>query len=186
MASFDGVDSVIDCGDADDFEVLDRSMTYSVWIKTSYSGSQRKQVFAMMSPTPNYDGVSLMPRPNDECSPDALGFNVNYDWDGAENVDANALQRINDGTWHHICGIIDRDEEAAKLYIDGVLDVGETGCNWLPILDTTGFGISDSGSISFLIGDRGNLGRYWDGEIDELRIYNQALTVQEVQTLSNQ
>ena len=185
VASFDGIDGYIDYGDVDDYEVLDRSMTYSVWIKTSYSGSQRKQVFAMMNPSPNYDGLSLMLRPNDGCSPDALAFNVSYNWSANESVDANALQRTNNGAWHHICCMIDRDEETAKLYIDGVLDVAETGCSWLPALDTTGYGSSDSGSIPFLIGDRGNLGRYWDGEIDEFRIYDRALSPAEVVAIYN-
>ena len=35
VASFDGVDGFIDYGDVADFEILDRSMSFSVWFKTS-------------------------------------------------------------------------------------------------------------------------------------------------------
>ena len=185
VASFNGVDGIINMGDVDDFEVLDGSMSFSAWFKTSIDDPNSMHILSMMKQQFNYDGYRLMIRGNSTCSPNALDFNVNYDWGNEESLVVAALRRVNDGDWHHVCAVVDRTTETAHLYLDGVDDIGETGCSWLPNADSTGLGSSDSGSTSFLIGNRGTLDTYWNGEIDEVRIYDRALSQAEVDELIN-
>ncbi len=64
-------------------------------------------------------------------------------------------------------------------------DIGESECSWLPKSTSAGFGSSNSGSARFLIGNRHQVGLYMNGMIDEVRIYNHALSTEEVQLLFN-
>ena len=75
--------------------------------------------------------------------------------------------KINDGNWHHLAGIRDQQTKRLCLYVDGQLVVEESD-------ETEDI---NSGQ-SIWIGD--HLNRYYDGLIDNLRIYNKALTVEEI------
>jgi hypothetical protein len=183
VASFNGVDSVIDHGDVDDFEVLDRSMSFSAWIKTAFDGANGMHVLTMLKTQADFGGYRLLIR--DTCSLGALDFSVNYDLGSGDQLAVAAAQRINDGSWHHLCAVVDRGAETVHLYIDGVDDIGETGCSWLPETNSTGYDSADSGTTPFLIGNQHQASSYWNGLIDEVRIYNRALSVEEVQVLLN-
>ena len=75
------------------------------------------------------------------------------------------------GTWHHVAGTFDTSS-GAKLYIDGV-QAGTTATN------TTALTNSNSAlGIGFATG-----GNYWNGLIDEVRIYHRALTGQEIKAI---
>ncbi|MHC4204762.1 MAG: LamG-like jellyroll fold domain-containing protein [Planctomycetota bacterium] len=72
--------------------------------------------------------------------------------------------------WHHIVATYDGDK--MQLYHDGEL-----------IAETTGAGILLDQSRSFLIGarsDNGTAGGFFNGSIDDVRIYNKVLTQDEV------
>jgi hypothetical protein len=188
VASFDGIDGYIDYGDVDDFEILNRSMSFSVWFKTSFinSGSQNRTLFSMMKAQNNYDGYHIYIARNWVCSPNALAFGANYDWGAGEGLYVAALRRLNDGDWHHVGAVVDRDAETVHFYIDGIEDVGETECSWFPTADSTGYGVSDSGTVPFRIGKRDNrAGSVWHGEVDEMRIYDRALSPAEMLAIYN-
>jgi hypothetical protein len=72
-------------------------------------------------------------------------------------------------TWHHIC--LTYDGTTARLYADGV-EVANAAKTWNLALFRTNFG-------------RGiNNNQYWSGTIDDVRIYNTALTATQVQALA--
>jgi hypothetical protein len=75
--------------------------------------------------------------------------------------------RINDGNWHHLAGIRDQQTKMLGLYVDGQLVIEE--------FDETE---SINSGQSIWIGD--HLNRYFDGLIDDVRIYDKALTVEEI------
>jgi len=185
VAEFDGVNGVIDFGDVDAFELLDGSMSFSVWVKTAVSGSGGMHFLSMMKEQAQYDGYRFFIRDNSTCSPGALDFSANYNLSVGDQLTVAASTQVNDGTWHHVCGIIDRGAETIRLYVDGANDIGETGCGWFPISDSNGYGSSDSGTTPFLIGNRYQSTTYWHGRIDDVRIYDRALTLLEVHTLLN-
>ncbi|MEW6217991.1 MAG: DUF2341 domain-containing protein [Thermodesulfobacteriota bacterium] len=99
----------------------------------------------------------------------------------ATNLGVTSLQTVTglavvrDDAWHHVAAVVDRDGNAS-LYVDGVLDRSE------PI---TVPGTVDN-AAAFYVGkksddaDTNNL-QYFAGLADELVVYNQALTVAQVE-----
>jgi concanavalin A-like lectin/glucanase superfamily protein/uncharacterized protein DUF2341 len=78
-------------------------------------------------------------------------------------------------TWYHVVGV--RDNTTIKIYVNGI--EGAT-------TDTVGT-ITDMDSDSWTIGRVGDSSsRYWDGLIDEVKIYNFALTQSQIKQDYNQ
>lgn len=91
-------------------------------------------------------------------------------------IDLNSSAPINDGAWHHVAGV--KDGNNAYLYIDGVLDQsgswgGGTVITTYPVV----------------------IGQFWstfngsnqstDGEIDEVRVWNVARSLSDIQNTMN-
>jgi concanavalin A-like lectin/glucanase superfamily protein/putative zinc finger protein len=83
-------------------------------------------------------------------------------------------KNVNDGQWHHVAGTFDGNK--LSLYVDGQLDVSAAimgGPRKIHITDEP-----------VLIGANSQQeGRNWNGLVDEVRIYNYALSVEEIQAL---
>ncbi|MFK8038852.1 MAG: LamG-like jellyroll fold domain-containing protein [Crocinitomicaceae bacterium] len=94
-------------------------------------------------------------------------------------LDFGSSTRVDDGKWHHVVGTY--NSGLASIYIDGVLDATATRGV------TVGSGIVRYGFIgcgSEAPSFNGNRGpnQYFDGEIDELRIWSKALTIAEIRS----
>lgn len=110
----------------------------------------------------------------------AIGTGSNgdsYSWH--EFTASNGIQSrgnidLNDNQWHHITNVF-KSGESVSLYVDGVLDVQHATAH--------------TGSISNLrdltIGCGSNIAQHYNGDIDDIKIYNKALTLQEIQNLYN-
>lgn len=95
----------------------------------------------------------------------------------APDIDANGPRgriAVNDNFWHHVCGTY--DGEKMRLYIDGVLD-NEGLYTGLINTNTNEVRISENS---------GATGRQWDGILDEVKIYNYALSETEVRAMTAQ
>jgi hypothetical protein len=78
---------------------------------------------------------------------------------------------VNDGQWHHVVGVYDGTRSC--LYIDGSLDTSA---------QATGRISDDDEPV--LIGDNSQYGnRFWDGLIDDVRVYGRALPESQVKAL---
>jgi hypothetical protein len=98
---------------------------------------------------------------------------VSYHTDGTL-VPSNSVGALPDvNTWYHI--VQTRSANAASLYVNGVL-IGTRPTNG----KTAGYKPSGPGAT---IGSRSNLIQFFHGEIDDLRLYNRALSAEEVQAL---
>ncbi len=90
---------------------------------------------------------------------------------------ATGAVNVNDGQWHHVAGMYDGTKYT--LYVDGTLDAS---------MDATGK-INTGGSYIGCIGahykknDERDPRRFFDGLIDDVRIYNKALSAGEVQQI---
>jgi len=98
----------------------------------------------------------------------------------------NAIARsdtvMSTNAWHHIVGVYDSNKKIAYLYQDGK-EVSYTGTNGA---HTTGSGTyPDDSSRQMNIGARSDFysNSFFDGTIDEVRIYNRALSPAEVRAL---
>ncbi|MDO7873836.1 LamG-like jellyroll fold domain-containing protein [Hymenobacter sp. ASUV-10] len=78
---------------------------------------------------------------------------------------------INDGRWHHVAATY--DGTTLRLYVDGTI----VGTNLQPAFNTTGFGWRLGSRI---LADN-SVGEQLNGRLDEVRVYNTALTEEQVQ-----
>lgn len=83
---------------------------------------------------------------------------------------------VNDGLWHHVVGVYDpAASNQLSLYVDGVLDVA--GNITTPINTASG---------NMRIGQRIDGARQFDGSIDDVRVWNLALSPSQVAANFNQ
>jgi hypothetical protein len=87
---------------------------------------------------------------------------------------------VNDGKWHHIAGVVDRENNEVRIYIDGQpqeieLPLGQAVANVKDIGD-----ITCDNNLAFGSDDR-QPQELVEGLYDELRIWNRALTDAEIQ-----
>ena len=74
-----------------------------------------------------------------------------------------------DGNWHHIAGVLDHSNSTIKLYYDGTL-----------VADTTEALTPGNADLPLNIGSRGGTGLYFNGYMDEVRIWNVARSAEEI------
>ena len=89
-------------------------------------------------------------------------------YDGAWKNSGNSTTSIGDGNWHYIVGVY--DGTYLKIYVDGVQEssnnIGATTLN--------------SNSNPVIIGSNGGSSEFWNGLIDEVAIFDIALTAEEI------
>jgi hypothetical protein len=85
---------------------------------------------------------------------------------GTDNIDSGYLAN----NWYHVVGTYTASSHAVNLYVNGILREDEG--------DLIDFGIGSSGNLQ--IGRRSDNGGYFDGLIDEIKIYNHTLSAAQV------
>ncbi len=146
---FDGVDEDVNMGDV--LDVGTNDFTFSAWINTAAATSGR-----LVSKDAGSVGYKVwMIGGNGQIW---LQFN-----DGVNGGFSNGTIVVNDGNWHHVVGVFDRDA-IGEIYIDGVYDTGSD--------DISTAAGSLSNGADFAIGSWHGTGNFFDGSIDEVRISN--------------
>jgi hypothetical protein len=83
----------------------------------------------------------------------------------------------NDGGWHNVVFVVGGIQKGSKMFVDGVLkdsqSYKESGFDWNTGI-AIGWAYNDSGGASF-----------FDGDIDDVRVYDRALSTAEITSLSN-
>ncbi len=151
----------VDCGNDPIFNITDE-ITVSVWIKVS-EFNQRFQVIV------GKDGGSWM------LSRNRFTDNLRWYCEGITGADGNyyvtGTVPVNDGEWHHIAGVY--DGSTISLYTDGVLDVSQSA-----------FGPINTNDHPVWISGRAiATDRWWNGLIDDVRVYNQGLSADDIMEL---
>jgi alpha-L-fucosidase len=104
--------------------------------------------------------------------PNAGGIHFPVKWtDGNRSGDSSSTQ-LAAGNWNHV--VLTYDGASAKVYINSVLDTTKT-YNKTPLANTG----------QLIIGNESAMSRYLKGKLDEVRIYNRALSQQEITNLYN-
>jgi len=167
--SFDGVDDYVDLGVPDPVE-NQAAVTISFWAKPSALSPAGG--YLMYAKVNNNQVVYRM----------FVGTNKNFFWQVYNTSGLSSFKEVtdrftNDTDWHHFVGVYDG---APHLYENGVL-LGS---------GTTIDGNTRIGGATevWWIGGTGSGGGQfnWNGLIDEVRIYNRALTEEEITELYNQ
>jgi len=99
---------------------------------------------------------------------------IRYFWNNGEEDVFDSLD-LRDNQWHHLAFVRDKDNDKLLGYIDGGIE-----------LTSNGSGSDVSFNTSFRIGrdNRGGSGIPFHGSIDDLRIYDSALSASEVSALA--
>jgi len=168
--SFDGTNDYIDVPDSLSLNITD-VITVEAWVKTpsSWAGIgtpriiSRGQVEGL--------GWSLIVK---DVLPAALGFiiaTVDGPW-GTNYVYGATDIQLN--TWYHL--VATRENNGIlKVYLNGVLD---------GIDESVGVGAINYGSpVNTYVGSGAGLGAYWKGLIDNIRIYDQAMSEAQIKQL---
>ncbi|HMA59580.1 MAG TPA: LamG domain-containing protein [Halanaerobiales bacterium] len=106
---------------------------------------------------------------------------------GGSVDDFGGTTNIEDGNWHHVAAVFDSsDTNDKKIYVDGELDNEKNAYGDGVALGTgvTRYGfIGDGSEASSFDGGRNSL--YYQGKVDEIRLYHRALSDSEIQDLYN-
>jgi len=157
---FDGVDDYVEVPDSSVFTLTDFSA--SVWFKSSGDTGYHQTLVG------NYDA-------NGEWI--ILYMNVTllrlHVDDGSNPLgQANATKNYIDNTWHHLVGVRNTGQDTLSLFVDGVLVNSVDDATDLTSLNS---------NEPFKMGYQGDTQtRYFNGTIDEVRIYNRTLSAEEI------
>ncbi|MFB0552754.1 MAG: LamG-like jellyroll fold domain-containing protein [Phycisphaerae bacterium] len=160
--NFDGIDDDVDCGNDESLNITGE-ITIALWIKPSVAGEGGSNVGPVCKAEAGVDPWSWQLRYNAPGGGNYMGFQFNGDPEGSTWV--SVQQDLLPGEWYHIAGTFDGAN--IVCYLNGVETERDT------ISGIRG------GSGRFFIGQDG-----WDnifnGVVDELRIYNHALSAVEL------
>jgi hypothetical protein len=96
---------------------------------------------------------------------------------GDQQVDYGSRTRVDDGQWHHVCGVFDNGR--LTIYIDGNPEPSAVGAPTFGD-EVTRFGFIGVGSeATEFNGIQGPFNNF-NGDMDEVRIYDKALTQEEI------
>jgi hypothetical protein len=163
---FDGDGDFVKISGESDFDMADQ-ITISTWIKVSQFDKEWQAVIA------KGDSAWRIQRNQNEDSLEFACSGLKIP-SGAPWGNLHGKRSVNDGQWHHIAAIYD----GSKMYliINGDLDSSQPASGR----------INTNNAPVYIGGNSENTGRYWNGLIDDVRVYNYALTKEEVTALSNQ
>jgi hypothetical protein len=174
--SFDGVDDYVDAGTGSSLDMGIGNFTLSVWFKTSFS--QTGELVGKGGA--GTGGKRYLLALNDSDCSSAVGMiKAEIDDNTTKKFLCSTGSSFNDGQWHHV--VMMKEGNNLRLYEDGK---GLTAS-----VDVTGYGNINSTRV-FSIGsqydeDASAQNNFFPGLLDDVRIYNRALSADEVKRLYN-
>ncbi len=165
--SFDGENDYVDISTSADFTFGTGDFAITTWIKTDAAPTACWRAVVSIGDGHTTDDAITIYAPGTGSVPTgSVSVILNR-----VNPTMNSDTLVDDGNWHHITVI--RNSTGAYLYIDGKEE------------DTAGTSIDVTSSMPVYIGTTPNCGTFFSGVIDEVRIYNRALSATEVLRLYN-
>jgi len=161
--AFDGDGDYVDIGKDPSFDITNQ-ITVSAWIKVNAFDRDWQAIIAKGDRAWRLQRNAVESTLEFACS----GLVVpGTDWGNVfGTVD------VNDGHWHHVAGVY--DQEKLYLYIDGNLDVSAEAPGTIRVNDEPVY-----------IGENSQTpNRFWNGLIDDVRIYSYALSAEEISEIA--
>jgi len=150
----DGDGDFVDCGDSPVFDIP-VDITVATWVNIAQFDK-------------NWQAIITKGDSSWRLHRSSSSSNIAWGTTGVEPLDLTSVTAIDDAEWHHLAGVYDGAQKL--LYIDGLLDVSA---------DATGNISSNAYNVN--IGENGEpMGRYLTGLVDDVRIYNVALSAAQI------
>ena len=163
---FDGLNSHIEVPPNNDLSLSDE-FTLTAWARLDSLNSGYGAVLVKASNTP-YEANYWFGVYDDELT---LDFLIDGSWYYHESTGAN----LTADNWHHLAATFDDDTDSVVLYVDGA-EVHEDSFAETPRVN----------NAPLLIGRSAWPGEGWDGVLDEVRIYDRALSAADIAALANE
>ena len=163
-----GSDQYVDFGNPTSLQ-LTGEVTISAWVKMEADNDAYMGIAGKMGGSTGANRGFVLVKHTDDVF--RLWFVTDGNFSGADS-DVTYF----DTNWHHLVGVISGD--TGSLYVDGVKQAIEAQGE-----------LQDSGDYAFIgrqYDDDSNSGRFWNGTIDDVRIYDRALTAGEAAGLAGQ
>jgi parallel beta-helix repeat protein len=179
--SFDGSDDYVELSGYDGV-VGNNPRTCSAWIKTTYTGSYQMIMSWGSTDVDGYNAWMIALKPTGDLAVSIFGAEVD-----------STTTNLNDGGWHHVVVTLSEDLnndnriglEEIQLYVDGQPETRIFLYNSASVVvDTSG-----ETPVTLGVGDYGGYPYGWTymfyfhGLMDDVRIYDQALTGGDIQVL---
>ncbi|TAN34010.1 LamG domain-containing protein [Patescibacteria group bacterium] len=161
--NFNGTSDLVTAANQPSLRFGAGNFSLSAWIKTSTGGADS----AIIIDKYNADGGQY------QFQVQSNGKLHCHTWNATPGPWASANTVVTDNKWHYVTCAVSANGATATIYLDGVQD----GTN-------TGTAKNTDSSGTFLIG-RDTTTRYFNGSIDDVRVYNRALSAAEVKQLYN-
>ena len=157
-------------GSADYFEAADNAtlsitgdLTLSAWIEPDDTTGQQNIVG-------KWDGT------NNSYMLALTGDEIVMYIDSASNYQTTTSANLSSNTKYHVAGVYNSSNQTVSIYVNGILEASTaTGTIPASIGDDAG---------EFVVGADDSPTNYFDGHIDEVRVYNRALDSSQVYALS--
>jgi len=145
-----------------DFSIL-------IWINTTQSPNNTvgRILQQRSSGSSGYNGQYML----EVNSQGKIKFNTysnGYKWNVTSSI------ALNDGNWHHLTFL--QTDNGGKMYLNGNLHKTDNSSGRVTLLTT---------NKTYVGGDLRDNNRWYSGKIDDIKIYNRALTESEIQTIYN-
>ena len=161
--TYNGTNDYVDMGDQDSLDFGTSDFTLSAWIKTTSSASP-------MIIAGKYNAFPLY-----NISMDSGVFNARIAYDVDNSYFSSDGSAINNGAWHYVVAVFSRSGNMTR-YVDGSV--------YGSAIDISGMqGMNIDNSNTFRVG--ATVGQYFAGSIDEVHVYNRALTATEITAYYN-
>ena len=142
----------------------DKPFSFAAWIK--YDGKSGGAIFAKMDENAAHRGYDMWIQGAN------IGTHIIHQWP-SNAIKVVSQEALKANSWQHVVVTYDGSQKAAgvKIYIDGKLSAGK--------VEQDSLTATVQSDTPFKIGSRSN-GAMWKGEVDDIRIYHQALSADKV------
>lgn len=162
---FDGTNEYVNCGNGDIIADGALSASWSCWVNTTST------VNGMILGRYNGGSTSTVP------AIFLVGGELRIYLSNNTSTHRRVSSPINNGEWYNITFIFNGSSSTLDIYVDGVLSNGA-------LVGTIPTSIPSS-SADNMIGTSSNISAFFDGNIDEVSIYNTELSQQDVTDIYN-
>jgi parallel beta-helix repeat protein len=167
--SFDGVNDYVDAKNASNLNMRTSEWTVGAWIKTAFD--YHNGILNTWNGGGGADNYRLVV--GDDVSGAARGRVTFVFYDQSSTYPATSTTYVNDSNLHYVVGV--RNSTHVKIYVDGKEEGRSLASSSLDVVNTANLRIGRGFSV----------GWNFNGTIDEVQIYNRALSSEEINASYN-